>query len=178
MADSLQDQLRALGLAKNKPAESRKKRPRKPPPGKRKNSGPAVQKDAEIPLSKAYALREQAEKKRADEARRKKQAEDRKRREVNRAIKAVVGEHRLNDKDAEVARHFMFRGRIRKLYVTPEQNRALTAGEMGLVYLTGGYHVLAEAALEDVRKISAENIVDLGGGDDEEEFPVPDDIDW
>ena len=179
MADSLQDQLRALGLAKNKPDSSSKKKTRKPAPGKRKKGGPAAEKDAEIPLSKAYALREKAEKQRADEARRKKQAEDRKRREINQAIKEVVSTHRLNDKEAEVARHFMFRGRIRKLYVTPEQNRALTAGEMGLVYLTGGYHVLADEALEDVRKISAEHIVDLGsGGEDEEEFPVPDDIDW
>ena len=76
-------------------------------------------------------------------------------------------------------RNFLFRNRIRKLYVTPEQNKALAEGEMGLVYLSGGYHVLPADALEEVRGIAADHVVDLDAGSDEEdEFPVPDDITW
>jgi uncharacterized protein YaiL (DUF2058 family) len=168
MAQSLQDQLRALGLAK-KPERRKPPRRRKPPAGTPKERSESE----EIALAKAYALREQAEQREADRERKRKQAEDRRRREINQKIRAIVEARRLNVADAEVPRHFLFRGRIRKLYVTPEQNRALTAGELGLVYLTGGYHVLDGAALDEVRGIDPEHVVDLGGAaDDEDEIPV------
>lgn len=178
MAQSLQDQLRALGLAKQRSERperpQRKNKPAKPgPKGAKQAAG------GEIPLDKAYALREKAEQRAADEARRRKQAEDRRRREINERIRALVEAGRLNDPQAEVARHFMYRGRIRKVYVTPEQNGALTAGELGLVYLTGGYHLLDVAGVAAVRAIDPEHVVDLdAGGEDEDEFPVPDDLSW
>jgi uncharacterized protein YaiL (DUF2058 family) len=179
MAQSLQDQLRALGLAKQE--QERRERPQRKrqgkPAGKAGKPGPAGP-GGEMPLEKAYAMRERAEQRAADQARKRKQAEDRRRREINQRIRDIVEAKRLNDPNAEVARNFMFRGRIRKLYVTPEQHRALGAGELGLVYLTGGYHVLDAEALEAVRAIDAEHVVDLGGGDDEEDVPVPDDLVW
>ena len=172
MADSLQDQLRALGLAKQSERRERPRRGKKPPaPARRGAAG------SEIPLDKAWALREKAEQSAADKARKRKQAEDRRRREINQRIREVVDAQRLNVAEADVARHFMFRGRIRKLYVTPEQNRSLTAGELGLVYLTGGYHVLAPAALEAVRAIDPEHVVDLGGDADADDSPDPDELD-
>ncbi len=73
----------------------------------------------------------------------------------------------------------MFRERIRKVYVTPEQHKALGEGRLGLVYLSGGYHVLDGDHVEAVRKIAADHVVDLGGDEPEdEEFPVPDDLVW
>ncbi|MEJ2383397.1 MAG: DUF2058 family protein [Xanthomonadales bacterium] len=169
MGNSLQDQLRALGLAKQPDRRERPPR-RKKRPAPDRPGAPA----GEIPLDKAYALREKAEQRAADQARKRKQAEDRRRREINQRIREIVDAQRLNVADAEVARHFMFRGRIRKLYVTPEQNRALTRGELGLVYLTGGYHVLDPEALEAVRAIDPEHVVDLGDGADEDDLTVPD----
>jgi uncharacterized protein YaiL (DUF2058 family) len=170
MADSLQDQLRALGLAKQQER-------RKGPPRRKKSAAPRKRDVAtgEIPLDKAYALREKSEQRAADQARKRKQAEDRRRREINQRIREIVEAQRQNVADAEVARHFMFRGRIRKLYVTPEQNRALTEGELGLVYLTGGYHLLAPEALDAVRAIDPEHLVDLGGADDDDELALTDD---
>lgn len=175
MADSLQDQLRALGLAK----ESNRRKPQQSKRQAAKTKKKAAA-GGEMPLDKAWALRDKAEQRAADEARRRKQAEDRRRREVNRRIREIVEAKRLNDPNAEVARNFMYRGRIRKLYVTAEQNRALSAGELGLVYLTGGYHVLDTEPLEAVRAIDPDHVVDLdaGTGDEEEEFPVPDDLCW
>ena len=172
MADSLQDQLRALGLAKQPERRERPSRRKKSAkPGTRAGNG------GEIPLDKAYALREQAEQRAADQARKRKQAEDRRRREINQRIREIVEAQRLNVADAEVARHFMFRGRIRKLYVTPEQNRALAAGELGLVYLTGGYHVLGPEALDAVRAVDPQHVVDLGGADDADETTSADEPD-
>ncbi|MEE4294286.1 MAG: DUF2058 family protein [Xanthomonadales bacterium] len=177
MADSLQDQLRALGLARNeKPAQKRKKPKRGP------GQGGAAERTApgELSLDKAWKLREKEEKVRVEQARARKLAEDRKRREINSAIRKIVDPNRLNREDAEVARNFMFRGRIRKVYVTPAQNKALAAGELGLVYVTGGYHLLTPEHTEAVRGIAPDHVVELDSGNDpeEEEFPVPDDLTW
>ena len=181
MGDSLQDQLRALGLASEQSARARSKGGKSGAKPGSKTGGRRGTKatGGEPSLSRAYALRERQEQKEADAARRRKLAEDRRRREINARVRAIVEPHRQNREDAEVARNFLFRGRIRKLYVTPEQQAALTVGELGIVYLTGSYHLLAPEHLDAVRAIDPEHVVDLDSGCcDEEEFPVPDDLDW
>ena len=131
------------------------------------------------PLSTNIPICLNLEKKTADQARARKIAEDRRRREINKAIREIVKPNRLNREDAEVARNFLYRERIRKVYVTPEQHQALGQGSLGLVYLSGGYHVLESEHVEAVRKIAADHVVDLGGDEPEdEEFPVPDDLTW
>jgi uncharacterized protein YaiL (DUF2058 family) len=190
MGDSLQDQLRALGLATKRQAE-RKSNRRKPRGGKTgaQRSGEASgcsaghgagQRPAgELSLDQAYALREREEQRLAQQARDRKLAEERRRREINDSIRAIIDAHRLNRDDAEIARNFMFRGRIRKLYVTPEQQRALNADEIGIAYMSGGYHLLAREHCDAVRAISAEHVVEpQAGGEGEEEFPVPDELIW
>ena len=181
MSKSLQDQLLELGLANKKQQQGKK--PSKPQSGKsgnsRRSAAKKAKRDAELSLDKAYALRRREEKKQADQARRRKQAEDRQRRLINQEIRKIIDQHRLNSEQAEIARNFMFRGRIRKLYVTADQQKALSAGDIGIVYLSGGYHLLGQEQLESVRKIAADHVVDLGGAEPEEdEFPVPDDLSW
>ena len=171
MSDSLQDQLKALGLAKAKPKNKQKQASPK--------SGKPGPKTDEFSLKKAYALKNQDEQQKADHARKKKLAEDRQRRLLNNEIRSIVKAHRLNRDDAEISRNFIFRGRIRKLYVTAEQLKALNAGELGIAYLSGGYHLLAGEQVNAVRQISGEHIVDLSveSGNDGD-HPVPDDINW
>lgn len=182
MADSLQDQLRALGLG-NKPQRERGGRKDGRKGGKDDQQRPARRLDpraeGELSLDQAYALREREEQRQAQQARDRKRAEERRRREINDSLRAIIEAHRLNRDDAEVARNFMFRGRIRKLYVTPEQQQALSGGRLGIVYLSGSYHILAPEHLDAVRAISAEHVVELqGSGEGEEDFPVPDDLVW
>jgi uncharacterized protein YaiL (DUF2058 family) len=190
MSKSLQDQLLALGLANKKPKEARQ--PSRRVPGKagqqpgavnspKKGQGRGEQvSGGEVSLDRAYALRKQEEKKQADTARKRKRAEDRQRRQLNKEIRAIVSKHRLNEANAEVPRHFMYRGRIRKINVTPDQLKALNTGEFGIAYLSGGYHLLAPEHLDAVRKLSADHIPDLATGEPEEEneYPVPDDLTW
>jgi uncharacterized protein YaiL (DUF2058 family) len=180
MSDSLQDQLRALGLAKKQPRKTKgsgaAKRSRQ---ANRKRSGQDA-KPGELSLEKAYALKRREEQRQADKARRKKQAEDRQRRLLNNQIREIVKVNRLNREEAEIARNFLFRGRIRKINVTSDQLKALNAGDLGIVYLSGGYHLLDLAQLDKVRALSADHVVDLNtdNTDDDEEFPVPDDLSW
>ncbi|MEE8495992.1 MAG: DUF2058 family protein [Xanthomonadales bacterium] len=190
MSKSLQDQLLALGLAGEKPEKNRN--PARPIPAKadqRLGVGGSPKKvwgrekqaaGGEVSLDRAYALRKQEEKKQADTARKRKQAEDRQRRRLNQEIRAIVSTHRLNDSQAEIPRHFMYRGRIRKINLTPDQLKALNAGELGIAYLSGGYHLLAPEHLQAVQRLSAEHVADLAAGNFEEpeEFPVPDDLTW
>jgi uncharacterized protein YaiL (DUF2058 family) len=179
MGDSLQDQLRALGLARSRQAaEQRKQEPscKTKRQGQNKRSKPA----GELSLDQAYALREREEQRQAQRARRQKLEEDRRRRELNKAIREIVSAGRQNREDAEIARNFMFNGRIRKVYVTAEQQQALSMDELGIVYLAGSYHLLGPDSLEAVRRISAKHVVDLSlaAGDDDPEHPVPDDLIW
>ena len=165
MSDSLQDQLKALGLARPRSKPKQQPRPRK--------------EKQEFSLGKAYALKQRDEQKQADHARKKKLAEDRQRRQLNNEIRKIVKAHRLNRDEAEIGRNFMFRGRIRKIRVTPEQLKALNASELGIAYLSGGYHLLAKEHAEAVRQLSGEHVADLSteAGDDGD-HPVPDDIIW
>lgn len=183
MSDSLQDQLKALGLAKSKPKKKPGKSHRKPG-GKSGRKAGKPSDPASVSLQEAYALRAREEKQKADRARRRKQAEDRKRAEINKAIKAIVDEHRLNDSEAELTRNFLFKGRIRKVNVTAEQLAALNSEALGVVYLTGSYYLLEPEWVEKVRALSTDHVPDLSANtsdDDsagEDEFPVPDDLTW
>lgn len=176
MSGSLKDQLVALGLAKE---------PRKPsargrkPAGKRTGKGRGAPAAGDISLDEAYRRRQQAERQQREDSRRKKLALERRRRELNQAISALVDGQALNDPEAEHKRHFMYKERIRSVPVTAGQLRALNAGELGLVFLKGRYLVLPLEVVAKVRELSEEHVPDLdGGGDDDEEFPVPDDVVW
>ena len=161
MSDSLHDQLKALGLGKPK-AQAKPKKKRQ-----------------EFSLEKAYALKKRDEQKQTDHARKKKAAEDRQRRLLNNEIRKIIKAHRLNNDNAEIARNFMFRGRIRKIHVTPEQLTALNAGELGIAYLSGGYHLLAKEHVKAVRCLSSEHVPNFSSEtEDDGDHPVPDDLDW
>ena len=193
MSKSLQDQLLSLGLARKKPGGKRTERASSRLHGKTASSLAMPRKEhtniiaarskrdesAEMSLDRAYALRKQEEKKQADTARQLKQEEVRRRRRLNKEIGAIVNAHRLNDPKAEMPRNFMYKGRIRKIHLTPEQLKALNQGELGIAYLTGSYHLLAAEHVEAIRQISAEHVPDLGSdSEDDEEHPVPDDLVW
>jgi len=182
MAESLQDQLRKLGLAREQ-GEGKQNSGKKPRGRTVGKSSTAIQSGSgrEMPLDKAWALRERSEQKKADEARRRKQAEDRRRQQINGDIRKIVDAQRQNRDDADIPRNFLYKGRIRKVYVTEGQQQALCEGRLGIAYLTGGYHLLEATALDQIRAISPEHVVDLAGGpegEDEDGHPVPDDLVW
>ena len=185
MGDSLQDQLKALGLAKQKPRPPRKKARKK-----------AVQKkiiimkapnsaNADMSLDRAYRLRNKEEKQSAHQKKEQKWLQDLERRRVNKQIHELVKAHTLNDKKADLKRNFLYKGRIRSVLCTPEQLKALNDGELGLVFLRGSYVLMLPDHVELVRAISEDHIPDLRGseldqeGEDEgDEFKVPDDLTW
>lgn len=175
MSNSLKDQLLALGLAPRKT---------KPVPKKRhkvqaRQVKPA-RNDAEISLDKAFSMRNKEERLQKEKAVALKREQERQRRETNQKIKALIKEHAVRDPEAENKRNFLYKGRIRSVLATREQINEINSGTIGVVYLSGNYHLMPTDKIEEIRQFAADHIPDLSGAEhaDEKENPVPDDLIW
>lgn len=196
MTDSLRDQLLGLGF---KPAPKPSK-PERPAGGAAKGKhGHGARKDGKgqapqkrrapaggMDLGKAYAMRAEQEKAERIEAERVRQEEARLRREAREKLVAFLDGKSLNVVDADIARHFEYGGKIKRIYVTAEQLPRLNAGELGVVQLNGRYLLVDAATLEESARIFAPSValkIDPGApaGDDpyaDPKFQVPDDLVW
>ena len=175
MSNSLKDQLLALGLASKKPASRPKKR-HKPRPEKAR----AKDSNAEISLDQAYRIRNKDEQKQKQQAVELKREQERQRREINQKIKALIKDSAIRDAAADSKRNFLYKGRIRSVLVTREQIGEINNGSLGVVYLSGNYHLMPAAKIEEIRQFAPDHVPDLGGVESEEEKdnPVPDDLIW
>lgn len=209
MSDTLRDQLLGLGFKQapkpDKPPRrddgaSGKPRPGKPPtdrpqsrkPGRappqanrpQQRGKPRSQED--IDLAKAYAIRAQREKDERIAAERLKQEEARKRREAKAKLADLLKDKALNDANAEVARHFDYGGKIKRIYVNAGQLKSLNAGELGVVQLDGRYLLVTAAVLAETEAIFAPAVAlkvdpDAPATDDpyaDPQYQVPDDLVW
>lgn len=175
MSNSLKDQLLALGLAPKKtkpePRKQHKTRPKVP----RHKSG-----SAEISLDQAYRIRNKEERLQKEKAIKLKREQERQRRETNQKIKAMVKEDAIRDPAAENKRNFLYKGRIRSVLATREQINEINKGSIGVVYLSGNYHLMQADKIEEIRQFAPDHIPDLSGAEnaEEDENPVPDDLIW
>lgn len=208
MSDSLRDQLLGLGF-KPAPKPERKPEARKPdarrpgprPPGKgaapprtgpggkpRPSQGQSrkPRSQEEIDLAKAYAIRAQREKDERIEAERVKQEEARLRREAKAKLEAFLKDKALNDAEADIARHFPYGGKIKRIYVNAEQLKALNAGELGVVQQNGRYLLVTSDVLAEAEAIFSAAValkVDPNATAEEDpyadpKYQVPDDLVW
>jgi uncharacterized protein YaiL (DUF2058 family) len=140
----------------------------------------------EIDLAKAYAIRAQREKDERIEAERLKQEEARKRREAKAALTEFLKDKGVNDAAAEIARHFEYGGKIKRIYVNEAQLKALNAGELGVVQMDGRYLLVDAATLAQAEAIFAPAIAlkvdpNAPAQDDpysDPQYQVPDDLVW
>jgi len=175
MSNSLKDQLLALGLAPKKtPPEPKKRHKVRHDPVKVKKS------NTEISLDQAYSIRNKEERLQRERAVELKREQERQRRQTNQKILALIKESAIRDPAAENKRNFIYKGRIRSVLATREQIKEINAGSIGVVYLSGNYHLLPMAKIEEIRQFAPDHIPDLSGAEhpDEEDNPVPDDLIW
>jgi uncharacterized protein len=140
----------------------------------------------DIDLAKAYAIRAQREKDERIEAERLKQEQARQRREAKAKLAEFLKDKALNDPAAEIARHFDYGGKIKRIHVNEAQLKALNAGTLGVVQLDGRYLLVDATVLAEAGEIFAPAIalkVDPGtpAADDpyaDPRFEVPDDLVW
>jgi len=208
MSLSLRDQLAQLGF---KPAPVEKPAPaRQPGAGRPSGQGPQGRggkpgtgagarptrdtgkpprkpsRSAEMDLGKAYALRAQKEKEERIAAEQRRQDEARQRREARAALGRFLSDKTLNLPEAEIARHFEYGGKIKRIYVSPEQLKALNAGDLGVVQNEGRYVLVTAAVLEEAAAIFAPAValrVDPNATAQEDPYAdplyqVPDDLVW
>ncbi len=153
----------------------------KPQQGPRK---PRSQED--IDLAKAYAIRAQKEKDERIETERQKQEEARLRREAKAKLDALIKDKALNDPNADIARHFPYGGKIKRIYVTADQLKALNAGQLGVLQQNGRYLLVSAELLVQAEQIFAAAValkVDPNApiADDpyaDPMYQVPDDLVW
>lgn len=171
--------------AEGKPGQPRHGRgPRKDGPQGRASHKPRAQGD--IDLAKAYAIRSQREKEERIEAERLKQEEARQRREARARLEVLLKDKALNDPAAEIARHFPYGGKIKRIYVNAGQLKALNAGELGVVQLNGRYLLVTAVVLAEAEAVFAQAVAlkvdpDAPAEDDpyaDPQYQVPDDLVW
>ncbi len=140
----------------------------------------------EIDLAKAYAIRAQREKEERIEAERVKQEEARKRREAKAKLAEWAKDKALNDPNAEIARHFPYGGKIKRIYVNEDQLKRLNAGELGVIQIDGRYSLVTAEALAEAEAIFAAAValkVDPNAPIEDDpyadpKYKVPDDLVW
>lgn len=213
MIDSLRDQLLNLGFKASTP----ERKPHSPKGGKGAGKGPhprsgsAGKRDgqgkgaggrgdapggrrkpaSEMDLGKAWALRAQQEKHERAEAERIRQEEARQRRQARAKLEELLQGKALNDPAAEIARHFEYGGKIKRIYVNQTQLKALNAGELGVVQLNGRYLLVDAAVLAQVEAVFAPAVALKGASEDvatdapaqddpyaDPRYQVPDDLVW
>lgn len=199
MTDSLRDQLLGLGFKSKAPARPDKGKQTRPgKPDKARRASPAGARDQrgarpgkprsreDIDLGKAYAIRAQREKQERIEAEQRTQEEARLRREARAKLADLVDGKSLNAADADIARHFEYGGKIKRIHVTADQLKALNFGELGVLQMNGRYLLVAASLLEQAAEIFAPAVAlkvdrDAPKADDpyaDPQFQVPDDLVW
>ncbi len=175
MSNSLKDQLLALGLASKKPQVKPKKQ-HKP----RSKTARPKESNTEISLDQAYRIRNKDERQKKEQAIAIKRELERQRRQINQKIQLLIKQHAVRDDAADKKRNFLYKGRIRSVLATADQISEINNGTLGVVYLSGNYHLLPADKIEEIRHFAPDHIPDLAGSvsEAEKENPVPDDLIW
>ncbi|WP_295364275.1 DUF2058 family protein [Arenimonas sp.] len=154
------------------------------PPGRRDARPPRSQE--EIDLAKAYAIRAQKEKQERIAAEKARQEEAARKRAAKAQVAELLKDKSLNAAEAEHARHFEYGGKIRRVYVTPDQLKALNAGELAVVQLDGRYLLVTVALADEVAALLPSLVAlkvdpNAPAGDDpyaDPQYQIPDDLVW
>lgn len=184
MAGSLRDQLLKAGLVSKQQVRDSKRKSH----NKRKQVSNKGENAVEgISLAQAYGQRSQQEKRERDQELNRKREEAKRRKEIKAQLRQVIVSNSLNDKKAEIARHFEHNGKIRKLYINKDQQTGLNSGRFGIAYLAGRYYLLDGERIAKVAAIEGSAVaLHISGdqtaaeSDDQEytQFKVPDDLMW
>ena len=202
MSNSLRDKLLDLGFKASPKPEPKPARSPARAPVQRAGHVPAHGKPAQraqpraaaqsarsqhdIDLAKAYAIRAQKEKDERLAAERAQQEQARLRREAKAKLGELLNDATLNDPSADIARHFDYGGKIKRIHVTAEQLKALNAGELGVVQANGRYLLVTAQTLACAEAIFPAAValrVDPGAPVSvaayaDPQYQIPDDLVW
>ena len=176
MSESLRDQLLKAGF-KPSPKPQAKPHPRKPEPHKVASHKP--HEAGEPDLAQAFAMRAKEERAEREASEREARAKAAEKKERKRKLQELLGGKALNREDAEQVRNFEFAGKIRRVFVSPEQLRQLNAGELGVVMHNGRVMLVSREVALAAQAIAPEALALLVDPDAPlADDGVPDDLMW
>lgn len=175
MGNSLQDQLLKAGLVSQQKAKQTRTDKRKG--AKQERHGGAGSPDS-LREETRRAAAEKAERDRALNRERQAAAE-RSAREAE--VEALIASHRIPREGAEVPYHFADGAVLKKLLVTKAQRDRLAAGSLGIARTHQGYELVPAEVAGRIRARLPEAVLVLNDplkAQQEDEYPVPDDLVW
>jgi len=181
MADSLQDQLKQLGLADEKQARKARQNNKKNKPRKPSRRGQSTPDPRAAEARQARA--EKAERDRQTESRH--QAR-RRAKETAARIRQIVETNRVTREQGEVVYRFTRGRKIKEVWLSQDQHRRLADGELALVSAGQTYDLVPKATAGRIQDIDDKAVLVLNqpadeaaqGDDPYADFPVPDDLMW
>ena len=183
VGNSLQDQLLKAGLVNTQKLKQVKTEKRKE--NRQSQGHPQAQSESRQRLQE-----EVAEKARRDRELNLKRQEEIRRREEENSIRQLIHAHRLARAGGEIAFNFQDGGRLRRLYLAPEQQRSLVAGHLALVRQDAEIELVPREIAEDLLKRNASLVLVMNQplpktkpvaaeeDDPYAAYQVPDDLIW
>lgn len=180
MGNSLQEQLLKAGLVDEKKLKQTQKQKGKQ--NKRQRHGEAAAPDPQL----EQRQRERAAKAERDRELNRQRQETADRKAIRAQILQLIETHRLSREGGETAFHFTEQGKIKRIYVTDEQQQALSKGKLVVVALKQGHELVPAEIGERILernpewKVSRYEEVSADKTDDDyyAKFEVPDDLMW
>lgn len=180
MGNDLREQLLKAGLVNKHQTRQAESENRKRKKGKQATPDVAAKQAAEATLSAKQAKDRELNRKR-EQARLEKAA--------RAQVRELAEQNRQNKPAADIAFNVLAGKKIRKIYVTEEQRRALIAGRLGVVVIEGRSHIVPDKAAERVMELHAATPVYLqrpdtesdakkGEDDPYADYKIPDDLIW
>ena len=182
MANSLQDQLMKAGLVNAQKLKQTKTDKRKE--NRQAQGNPTAQEEI-----RQRVQEEAAEKARRDRELNLQRQEEVRRREEENSIRQLIHSHRLTRAGGDIAFNFQDKERLRRIYVTAEQQRALVSGRLALVRQDADTELVPREVAENLLTRQASLVLVLnhpevrGGQETAEDDPYaayqsPDDLIW
>jgi uncharacterized protein YaiL (DUF2058 family) len=195
MANSLRDELLKAGLVTEQQVRNADERRRRPPPrpASTKRSRPDNRQNTRTQPTHRPPISQRRQELDTREAERRKQEEERKAKEQERKarkvarakVRTLLSRERQNDPKAEVSHKFLIGNQIKGVYVTTDQHRLLSSGDLAIVYFEKRAHLIAQDVAEKIRAISPSTFIHIGVEEarkDEDDtyagYEVPDDLIW
>ena len=174
---SLQDQLLKAGMVDKGKAQRIKKEKQKQ---RKKGKGQET-------ADQAKQLAEQArlEKLQRDQEINRQQQEQAREKAIQAQIRQLINDNRVDHSQGEVAYPFTFGSKIKKLYVTSDQQEDLGRGRLAIVCFADQFELVPAAVAEKIAERDSACVVAInkkseGSADDDPyaDYQIPDDLMW
>lgn len=164
-------------------AQSRKRTGGKTKRRAKAKSRPPHEKDD---LAAAYAARQRQERKDKQEAEQRRREAAAAKKAMKSKLQALIRDNLLNDPNAEIAYNFTVGDKVKRIYVTAEQQRKLVAGELAIAFLDGKRNLVPAQIGDEILKLDPERTVVRNASGNEktaeddayQDHPIPDDLMW